>query len=57
MNVEYKPANDRTPRRIPKTVQIMTHMILGAAFASLTMLALILIEVVIYFWTLITAML
>ena len=57
MNVEYKPVNDRTPRKIPKAVQIMTHMVLGAAFACMTMIALILIEVVIYFWTLITAVL
>jgi hypothetical protein len=57
MNVEYKPVNDRTPRKIPKAVQIMTHMVLGAAFAALTLFAVILIEVVVYFWTLITSML
>lgn len=57
MNVEYKPVNDRTPRKIPKAVQIMTHAVLGAALASLTLVAIILIEVVVYFWNLITAML
>lgn len=57
MNIEYKPVNDRTPRKIPKSVQIMTHAVLGAALASLTLVAIILIEVVVYFWNLITAML
>ena len=57
MNVEYKRVNDRTPRKIPRAVQIMTHAVLGAALASLTLVALILIGVVIYFWNLIMAML
>lgn len=57
MNVEYKPVNDRTPRKIPKAVQIMTHAVLGAALACMTLMAIILIEVVVYFWNLITAML
>jgi hypothetical protein len=57
MNIEYKPVNDRTPRKIPTAVQIMTHMVLGAAFAALCMFTVILIEIVAYFWTLITSML
>ena len=56
MNVEYKPINDRTPRKVPVSVQILTHMILGAAFACMVTVAFLLIEVAVYFWTLITEM-
>ena len=57
MNIEYKPVNDRTPRKIPKSVQIMTHMVLGAAFACLATIALILIEFAIYIGSIIMAVL
>ncbi len=53
MNIEYKPLNDRTPRRVSRSVQIMVHIILGAAFACLAMIALLLAETALYFGRLI----
>ena len=53
MNIEYKPLNDRTPRRVSRSVQVMVHIVLGAAFACLAMVALLLAETALYFGRLI----
>ena len=53
MKIEYKPLNDRTPRRVSRSVQVMVHIVLGAAFACLAMIALLLAETALYFGKLI----
>jgi hypothetical protein len=56
MNVEYKPINDRTPRYVSKSVKVMVHLVLIAAFACLATIAILLAETALYFGRLIGGM-